>query len=114
MKKLLFTLLLFLSIQLGYSQGTQLLRQPTISADNIVFVYANDLWQVAREGGSATRLTTNEGSESLPHYSPDGKQIAFSAQYGGNTDVYVMPSAGGMPVRLTWHPWRRLRARMDA
>lgn len=104
MKKLLFTLLSFLFIQLGYSQGTQLLRQPTISADNIVFVYANDLWQVSREGGSATRLTTNEGSESLPHYSPDGKQIAFSAQYGGNTDVYVMPSAGGMPLRLTWHP----------
>ncbi|MEN8249791.1 MAG: PDZ domain-containing protein [Bacteroidota bacterium] len=105
MKRILSTILLALVTIAGYTQGTQLLRQPTISADNIVFVYANDLWQVSRDGGNATRLTSNEGAESLPHFSPDGKQIAFSAQYGGNTDVYIMPSTGGMPTRLTWHPY---------
>ena len=104
MKKLFIPLFLLLQITPGYSQGTQLLRQPTISADHIVFVYANDLWQVPRDGGKAIRLTSNEGEESFPHYSPDGKQIAFSGQYGGNTDVYVMPANGGKPQRLTWHP----------
>ena len=103
--KNLLTLLLISIAQLVYSQGTQLLRQPTISSDNIVFVYANDLWQVSRSGGNAIRLTSNEGEESLPHYSPDGNSIAFSAQYGGNTDVYIMPSSGGTPSRLTWHPY---------
>jgi len=105
MKKPIFVILFTLTANLCHSQGTQLLRQPTISADNIVFVYANDLWQVPRTGGDAIRLTSNEGSESLPHFSADGKQIAFSAQYGGNTDVYVMPASGGMPTRLTWHPY---------
>lgn len=91
---------LCLSLQ---GQGTQLLRQPTVSANHIVFVYANDLWKVSRSGGDAIRLTTNEGYESLPHFSPDGRMIAFSAQYGGNTDVYVIPAEGGSPQRLTWH-----------
>jgi tricorn protease len=87
-----------------YAQGTQLLRQPTVSSNNIVFVYANDLWKVDRNGGEAIRLTTNEGYESLPHFSPDEKWIAFTGQYDGNTDVYVIPSEGGSPKRLTWHP----------
>ncbi|MEM6321884.1 MAG: hypothetical protein AAF960_29765 [Bacteroidota bacterium] len=87
-----------------FSQGTQLLPQPTISSTHIVFVYANDLWQVERAGGDAIRLTSNEGYESLPHYSPDEKWIAFTAEYGGNTDVYVLPAEGGSPKRLTWHP----------
>lgn len=86
------------------SQGTQLLRQPTISSTDIVFVYANDLWKVSRSGGDALRLTTNEGYESMPHFSPDEKWIAFSAQYDGNTDVYVIPSEGGSPKRLSFHP----------
>jgi tricorn protease len=104
MKKLIIIIFAF-AYHFAHSQGTQLLRQPTISTDNIVFVYANDLWQVPRSGGNAMRLTSNEGAESLPHFSPDGKQIAFSAQYGGNTDVYVMPTSGGNPQRLTWHPY---------
>lgn len=87
-----------------YGQGTQLLRQPTVSSSHIVFVYANDLWKVDRTGGDAIRLTSNEGYESLPHFSPDEKWIAFTAQYGGNTDVYVIPANGGSPKRLTWHP----------
>lgn len=87
-----------------FAQGTQLLRQPTVSEKSIVFVYANDLWKVDRNGGEAERLTTNEGYESLPHFSPDEKWIAFTGQYGGNTDVYIIPAEGGSPQRLTWHP----------
>jgi tricorn protease len=104
MKRLILSLSLCMSVLLSQAQGTQLLREPTISSESIVFVYANDLWQVPRSGGTAIRLTTNEGAESLPHFSPDGKQIAFTAQYGGNSDVYVIDAKGGMPQRLTWHP----------
>ena len=86
------------------SQGTMLLRQPTISSTQIVFVHANDLWIVAREGGDAVRLTSSAGQERDPHFSPDGRTIAFTAQYDGNTDVYTVPAEGGQPVRLTWHP----------
>lgn len=86
------------------AQGTQLLRQPTVSDQYVVFVYADDLWMAARQGGDARRLTSDEGTESVPHFSPDGKMIAFSGQYQGNTDVYVVPTEGGEPRRLTWHP----------
>lgn len=103
MRKIL-TLVLFTACLASYAQGTQLLRQPALGAESIVFVYANDLWKVDRAGGDAVRLTTNEGYESLPHFSPDEKHIAFSAEYGGNTDVYVIPVEGGSPKRLTWHP----------
>lgn len=94
---------LLLSIS-AFPQGTMLLRQPTISNTDIVFVYANDLWIVGKDGGDARRLTSNEGAESNPHFSPDGKLIAFTAQYDGNTDVYMIPTEGGQPQRLTWHP----------
>lgn len=105
MKKLLISLCLTAFVGIGaIAQGTQLLRQPTISDSNIVFVYANDLWIVSKEGGDARRLTSSEGQESNPHFSPDGKLIAFTGQYDGNTDVYVVPTEGGQPVRLTWHP----------
>jgi tricorn protease len=87
-----------------FSQGTLLLRQPTISKFEIVFVYADDLWKVSIAGGDAIRLTSDEGTESFPHFSHDEKWIAFSAQYDGNTDVYVIPSQGGEPKRLTYHP----------
>ena len=83
---------------------TRLLSQPAISKTNIAFVYAGDLWIADIDGKSVRRLTTDEGVESNPVFSPDGTLIAFSAQYEGNTDVYVMPSAGGVPTRLTWHP----------
>ncbi|MFY0593019.1 S41 family peptidase [Roseivirga sp.] len=86
------------------SQGTMLLRQPTVSNSQIAFVYANDLWIVDKEGGSARRLTSNNGAETSPHFSKDGTMIAFSGQYDGNTDVFVVPAAGGEPKRLTWHP----------
>ncbi len=88
----------------SFAQGTRLLRQPSVSDKHIVFVHADDLWLVDREGGDAQRLTTHEGTESFPHFSPDGKMIAFTGQYDGNTDVFVMPTEGGAPRRLTWHP----------
>jgi tricorn protease len=103
--KLILTATLALAASLSAkAQGTMLLRQPTISNENIVFVYANDLWIVGKDGGDARRLTSNEGQESQPHFSPDGKIIAFTAQYDGNTDVYTLPVEGGQPQRLTWHP----------
>jgi len=102
--KPIFTLVLTLVVYTTIAQGTQLLRQPTISDTEIVFVYANDLWKTTINGGDAIRLTSNEGYESLPHFSTDGKHIAFTAQYDGNTDVYVIPASGGEPKRLTWHP----------
>ncbi len=86
------------------AQGTMLLRQPTISSSQIVFVHANDLWIVQRDGGDAVRLTSSAGQERNPHFSPDGRTVAFTGQYDGNTDVYIVPAAGGQPVRLTWHP----------
>jgi tricorn protease len=89
---------------LGFAQGTQLLRQPTISNNEVVFVYANDLWKTSVNGGDALRLTSGVGYEQNPHFSPDGKYIAFTAEYDGNFDVYVIPSTGGEPKRLTFHP----------
>ena len=103
MKKVYLIISFLISLGLS-AQGTQLLRQPTISEAEVVFVYANDLWKASLDGGNAVRLTSNEGYESTPHFSPDGKQIAFTAQYDGNVDVYLIPSKGGEPVRLTWHP----------
>lgn len=93
----------FPTIQLN-GQGTRLLRQPTISDQFIAFIYADDLWIVDRNGGNARRLTTHEGTESNPHFSPDGKMIAFTANYKGNPDVFIIPTEGGSPKQLTWHP----------
>jgi tricorn protease len=83
---------------------TRLLSEPAISADRIAFIYANDLWTSALDGSNVRRLTSDVGVESSPAFSPDGKWIAFSAQYEGNTDVYVVGAEGGVPKRLTWHP----------
>jgi len=103
MKKIYFALFLLCSFK-GLTQGTQLLRQPTISDTEVVFIYANDLWKASIQGGNAVRLTSNIGLESSPHFSVDGKTIAFTAQYDGNTDIYTIPATGGEPKRLTWHP----------
>jgi tricorn protease len=103
MKKILPIIAVMISY-LGFSQGTQLLRQPTLSKTDVVFVYANDLWKAPLSGGDAVRLTSDDGYESSPHFSKDGKMIAFTAQYDGNVDVYVIPADGGEPKRLTYHP----------
>jgi tricorn protease len=99
-------MILFLCVSSGFSQTTDrlLLQRPTLSQTHIAFAYAGDLWSVAREGGEANQLTTGVGIEANPYFSPDGKWIAFTGQYDGNTDVYVISANGGVPRRLTWHP----------
>jgi len=87
-------------------EPTLLLQEPTLSAEHVVFRHADDLWIVSRAGGEARRLTSSPGREYAPQLSPDGKLLAFSGQYEGNTDVYVMSVDGGVPTRLTWHPSR--------
>jgi tricorn protease len=82
----------------------RMLQQPDVSATRIAFVYAGDIWTVAKEGGTAHRLSTPAGEEAFPRFSPDGESIAFSGNYDGNQDVYVVPAAGGLPVRVTHHP----------
>jgi tricorn protease len=79
-------------------------RYPSIGGGAIVFASEGDLWKVPVEGGVALRLTAHEGEERFPRVSPDGRLIAFTAQYEGNDDVYVMPAGGGEPTRLTFHP----------
>jgi tricorn protease len=81
----------------------RLFRYPDVSQSQIAFVYGGDVWIVPKAGGTATRLTSSTGEEAFPRFSPDGKTLAFSATYDGNTDVYTMPVAGGVPARLTWH-----------
>jgi tricorn protease len=83
---------------------TRLLRYADISKDKVVFSYAGDLWTASREGGAARRLTSGAGEKLYAKFSPDGKWIAFTAEYDGNPDVYVVPSDGGEPKRLTFHP----------
>lgn len=82
----------------------RLLRFPAIHGDQVVFTYAGDLWTCTDSGGIARRLTSHPGSEQNAKFSPDGTQIAFTASYDGNPDVYVMPSDGGEPKRLTYSP----------
>jgi tricorn protease len=89
---------------LSASAQTLLLQHPTVNRSHVVFAYADDLWSVPRAGGAATRLTSGAGLETAPIFSPDGQHIAFSADYDGNLDVYVMSADGGQPRRLTWHP----------
>lgn len=88
----------------GAGDPPRLFRQPTLSADAIVFVFAGDLWAAPRAGGAARRLTASVGIERDPVFSPDGRTLAFTGEYDGNVDVYTMPAAGGEPRRLTWHP----------
>jgi tricorn protease len=83
---------------------TLLLQDPTVSERHVCFVHAQDLWVAPRAGGEARRLTSNQGSEANPRFSPDGRWVAFTGQYDGNTDVYVISVDGGLPRRLTWHP----------
>lgn len=83
-------------------EETGLLRFPAIHGDQVVFTYAGDLYTVERAGGVARKLTNHEGFEMFARFSPDGSAVAFTAQYDGNTEVYIMPSYGGVPVRLTF------------
>mgnify|MGYP000951468993 FL=1 len=97
--------LLFGMVVGAYAQ-TKLLRFPDIHGDDVVFSYAGDLWLSSTLGGHATRLTTHPGLELFPKFSPDGSRIAFTGQYDGDEQVYVIPSSGGIPQQLTYYPAR--------
>ena len=83
--------------------SARLMRFPDVSESEIVFAYGNDIWIVGKEGGIAHRLSSPQGQEQFPKFSPDGAKVAFTANYDGNDDVYVMPAKGGLPNRLTYH-----------
>jgi tricorn protease len=85
------------------SAETRLLRFPDIHGERIVFVYGGDLFTVAAQGGVADRLTSHAGQELYPKFSPDGRWIAFSAEYSGTRQVWVIPSSGGTPRQLTFY-----------
>jgi tricorn protease len=88
------------------SAQTKLLRFPDIAGDRVVFTYAGDVWTAPAAGGSATRLTAHPGIEVFAKFSPDGKWIAFTGQYDGDEQVYVVPATGGVPKQLTYYPAR--------
>jgi tricorn protease len=95
-------------IALGADRGadahTKLLRFPDLHGDKVVFTYAGDLWTAPAGGGLAARLTAHPGLELFAKFSPDGRQIAFTALYDGDEQVYVIPSSGGEPKQLTFYP----------
>ncbi len=103
-KAFLFIITVWISISLSVAQEeARLLRFPAVHGNSVVFTYAGDLYQVSLNGGVARRLTSDiNGYEMFARFSPDGKNIAFTAQYDGNTEVYLMPASGGSPVRLTY------------
>jgi len=103
MATLIGVLLAFAAMSRAAEEAPLLAHSPTLSKTQVVFAYGGYLWSVPRDGGDARQLTTG-GHEGLPVFSPDGKWIAFSGQYDGNIDVFVMPADGGEPRRLTWHP----------
>jgi len=101
---LLLVLYFSLISQTARAADPLLLRNPSLSEDKIAFLYADDVWTVSRQGGEAERLTSNGHVTDGPYFSPDGAQVAYSAHLEGSTDVYVVPSGGGIPRRITWHP----------
>jgi tricorn protease len=88
----------------GSPGNTRLLRQPTISGTQVAFTYGADLWTVPRSGGRATRITSTPAVESDPHFSPDGRWLAFTSNRSGLPMVYVVSAQGGEPRRLSWYP----------
>ncbi|MEK7263849.1 MAG: protease, partial [Bacteroidota bacterium] len=102
MKRYLLSLCLLFSTIVFAQQEARLLRFPAIHGNTIVFTYAQDLYTVDASGGTARKLTNDIGNELFAKFSPDGKWLAFTGQYDGNTEVYRMPSAGGIPKRVTY------------
>ena len=104
-RKILSIFILLPFLQFAYSQqDARLLRFPAIHGNQIIFTCAGDLYTVPASGGVARKLTNDVGFEMFARFSPDGKTIAFTGQYDGNTEVYVMPAEGGVPKRLTYTP----------
>ena len=98
--------LVLFTCSLASAQGEKplLMQDPTLNANHIVFAYGGEIWSVSRDGGTAVQLTNGPGQKSHPHFSPDGQWIAFTGQYDGNFNVYVMPAEGGQPRQLTFGP----------
>ena len=107
MKKILsvFSTAIFMVTTATAQIDAGLLRYPDVSKTQVVFAYANDIWIISKNGGTAYKLSSPPGPETWPKFSPDGSKIAFSGNYDGNIDVYVMPATGGVPVRLTAHDY---------
>ncbi len=109
MQKFTFKLMVLAVCSLTFSIGARaqndarLMRFPDINKNLIAFVYAGDIWTVDASGGEAHRLTSHPGMELFPKISPDGKWIAFSGEYSGSRQIYVMPSTGGTPRQLTFY-----------
>lgn len=109
--KILLNLFIFLFIvvsQISAQVSARMMRTPDVSKTQISFSYGGNIWVVSKKGGIAHKLSSPKGIEAFPKFSPDGSKIAFSGNYNGNTDIYVIPSLGGKPVRVTNHPSRDL------
>ncbi len=104
-KNLLLILTFFFLMQtcINAQVNARMFRYPDVSKTHITFSYAGDIWLVSKIGGTAFKLSSPTGEESFPKFSPDGSKIAFTGNYDGNNDVYVIPSMGGIPKRLTYH-----------
>lgn len=105
-KRILFAfavLSIFYTEMVMAAEDVRLLRFPDINNNLVAFVYAGDIWTVPAEGGEARHITTHDGFELFPKISPDGKWIAFSGEYSGSRQVFVIPSRGGVPRQLTWY-----------
>src|ERR1700751_3939015 len=105
-KRILLSLLAAFFLVSALNAQTKLLRFPDVHGDKVVFPYGGDLWLAATSGGLATRLTAHPGLELFAKFSPDGKWIAFTGQYDGDEQVYVIPATGGIPKQLTFYPSR--------
>ena len=114
-KKLLFLILTMFFLNSAFGQiNAKLMRYLDVSDSQISFVYGGDIWLVDKNGGTALQLTNSPGEESWPKFSPNGKEIAYTASYNGNSDIFVVPVMGGIPTRITynsnsdrlvdWHP----------
>ena len=102
-KTLIIIIICAMAMQVKAQINARMFRESDVSETMITFVYAGDIWTVSKLGGQATKLSSPTGNEKFPKFSPDGSQIAFTANYDGNWDVYVIPTTGGLPKRLTSH-----------
>jgi tricorn protease len=103
-RSLNLVLYFFLLVLAANAQGTRLLRQPSLNADKVAFIYGADLWVSDLDGRQVVRITSTPAVESNPHFSPDGKWLAFTSNRSGAQAVYIVPVSGGEPKRLTWYP----------
>ncbi len=102
MKRLLFSLALFAAAYTAQADEARLLRFPSTNGSEVIFSYGGDLYKAPLQGGDATRLTSHIGYEMFARFSPDGKTVAFTGEYDGNREVYLIPAQGGEPVRITY------------